>query len=109
MVEITYQGPSSAYEVGHDDVWYTLQRGVGTAVPAALAEELAEVEGHDFGDPTEHTVKVSPAAAELAAELEVDLDTVTGTGSGHSITKGDVQAAHDAAQSDPVGVNGGND
>ncbi len=105
MVEITYNGPSSSYTVEHDGDWYPLLRGVGTAVPAALAEELADVEGHDFGEPTEHTVKVSPAAAELAAELGVDLDTVTGTGSNHSITKGDVQAAHDAATNDPDRVN----
>jgi pyruvate dehydrogenase E2 component (dihydrolipoamide acetyltransferase) len=105
MVEVTYQGPSSTYTVEHDGDWYDLQRGIGTAVPAALAEELADVEGHDFGEPAEHTVKVSPTAAKLATELGVDLDTVTGTGKSHSITKSDVQAAHDAATSDPDRVN----
>lgn len=109
LVEITYNGPSSAYSVDHDGKWYRLVRGVGTAVPAALAEKLATVEGHDFGEPAEHTVKVSDAAAALATELGVDLDTVKGTGKGHSITKGDVQAAHDAAQTDPDGVNGDDD
>lgn len=105
MVEVTYQGPSSSYTAEHDGTYYTLERGIGTAVPAALGEELADVEGHDFGEPAEHTVKVSPTAAKLATELGVDLDTVTGTGKNLSITKGDVQAAHDAATSDPDGVN----
>lgn len=108
LVEITYQGPSSAYTVEHDGDWFTLTRGVGVAVPAGLAADLAEVEGHDFGEPTEHTVKVSDPAAKLAADLGVDLDTVNGTGSGGSITKGDVQKAHDAANPDPDGVNGDN-
>lgn len=38
-------------------------------------------------------ISVTGAAAELAAELGVDLSTVTGTGKNGNITKADVQKA----------------
>lgn len=69
-----------------------------------LNDYLAESEGwQDDGDEPEDApeVKVSPAAAKLAEELGVDLSDVEGTGSGGSITKGDVEnAAEDSSDED---------
>ena len=46
-----------------------------------------------YGENYYEDLSVTGAAAELAAELGVDLSTVTGTGKDGNITKADVQKA----------------
>jgi pyruvate/2-oxoglutarate dehydrogenase complex dihydrolipoamide acyltransferase (E2) component len=48
------------------------------------------------GDHYYEDIETTGAAAERAAELGVDLSTVTGTGKGGRITKADVEAAGEA-------------
>ncbi|MHA1166160.1 MAG: E3 binding domain-containing protein, partial [Alphaproteobacteria bacterium] len=43
------------------------------------------------------SVKAAPAARKLAAELDIDLRTLTGTGPGGAVTRKDVEAASGAS------------
>jgi pyruvate/2-oxoglutarate dehydrogenase complex dihydrolipoamide acyltransferase (E2) component len=68
---------------------------------ALLDQFMVDGDGDDSVEVVE--VKVSAAAAKLAEELGVDLETVEGTGRGGSITKGDVEDAAVDDESDQDG------
>ena len=76
--------------------------GLPPGEPKRNPIEMAEAgqAGSGNADDTETKVKVSAAAKELADANGIDLSTVEGSGSGGSITKGDVQAAIDAKVSE---------
>lgn len=64
---------------------------------ASLAEEetVEEETSEEEAEEEEEEVAVTPAAAELAEELGVDLASMEGTGKDGKITVGDVRAASD--------------
>jgi len=47
-VKVTYRGPSGTYSVEQDGEWFEFQVGKELVVPDDLAEQLLDVEGHDF-------------------------------------------------------------
>lgn len=80
----------------------------GTLVPVGEDAEalLEQYHGAEFAEEVESEsegtaeVKASPAAAKLAEELGVDLDTVKGTGKNGVVTKGDVEDAETQVESE---------
>lgn len=67
------------------------------AAPAPIAAPAAKASGDD-------RIKASPLAKRIAAELGVDLSTVTGTGPNGRIVKEDVEAAASGASAKAVPV-----
>jgi pyruvate/2-oxoglutarate dehydrogenase complex dihydrolipoamide acyltransferase (E2) component len=69
-------------------------------VPVRYSQESAGPStrraAEEHGDHYYEDISTTGAAAERAAELGVDLSTVTGTGKGGRITKADVEAAGEA-------------
>ena len=65
-------------------------------MPVRYSEDSAGPSTRAHGEHSEHyyeDISTTGAAAELAAELGVDLSTVKGTGKNGNITKADVQKA----------------
>jgi pyruvate dehydrogenase E2 component (dihydrolipoamide acetyltransferase) len=69
------------------------------AAPASVAPQAGPRAAAP--QPTPGRVPISPAARQLAAELHVDLATLTGTGPGGRIQRRDIQAAADAQRAAP--------
>lgn len=63
----------------------------GRAVQIEVAEVVEEVE-----EPEVEEISASPAAIALAAEHQIDLSSVEGTGKGGNITKSDIQSIVDS-------------
>src|SRR4051812_31652459 len=103
MKEVVYEGseregdPSSGFVIDDERFALGVPRKVSDAIAAKLDTDRAE--GHKFsvsdaGDDAED--EATDSAVELAEANGVDLSTVTGSGAGGRITKGDVEAVLNA-------------
>jgi pyruvate/2-oxoglutarate dehydrogenase complex dihydrolipoamide acyltransferase (E2) component len=79
MKSVTYRGPedprdrTTRYRIGE----HLLPLGIAVPVPNEVAEKAAATEGHTFevGD-ADLGRQITPAAAKLAAEKDLDLDSI---------------------------------
>lgn len=80
---------------------YILEEGEelpeASSVPPVPASETPQTEGVPAGS----EVQATPVARKMAAAHEMDLGTVTPTGSGGKVTKGDVEAALQQVETPP--------
>lgn len=101
MKSVTYRGPedprdrTTRYRIGE----HLLPVGLAVSVPDEVAAEAETAEGHTFEvGQVDRQRDVTPAAAKLAAEESIDLDSIEGEG---QIGIEDVRAAIEARDTNP--------
>ncbi|MGW5918654.1 dihydrolipoamide acetyltransferase family protein [Nocardia fluminea] len=96
-IAIVGDGTASAADSGAAAVTQSV------AVPSVVSSPARGSEPQDISQSATASVssrvvvKSSPLARKIARELQVDMDSVVGTGPGGRVTKRDVEAAHSAA------------
>jgi pyruvate/2-oxoglutarate dehydrogenase complex dihydrolipoamide acyltransferase (E2) component len=101
---VTYRGPDGWFRIDEPET-VTLPQGTAVTTTDEVAETLANYgEGHEFDVSDAEPARVTDKAAELAAEHDIDLETVKPTGKTGDITVDDVKAAIAAANDNPPAV-----